>query len=172
MSQSTPRRFACCEVKVRSRCNLWDQSWAAAHGFPTAWWLLYWRRLLQNDSVAVELFFIGRNDILKRCGLGDFVRYLERVALWRFIFLCEYIIFQWGPPGNLICVKLWKGVCFGGWKWECGQHFTSFHEFRYSNKAPQEKWWSVVCVAESLTRLHVLHFRVPGTELALPPHRP
>lgn len=38
--------------------------------------------------------------------------------------------------------------------------------------ASRDKWWSVVCIAESLSRLHVLDFHIPGTELTLPPHHP
>lgn len=96
-------------------------------------------------SVSVEMFFTGRNT-LKCYYLGDFVRYLKCAALWRFISLCEYIIFQWGPPGNLICVKLRKGVHLQGWKWECGQHFTSFCEFRYFKNKNSPGQMTVGCL--------------------------
>lgn len=89
-------------------------------------------------SVSVEMFSLGRSDTLKHYCLEDFVRYLKCIALWRFISSCEYIISQWGPLGNLIYVKLWKGAHLQGWKWERGQQFTSFHEFRYSkNRLPR-----------------------------------
>lgn len=63
---------------------------------------------------------------LKRYSVGNLVRSLKHVALWRFISLCEYIICQWGPPG-----KDWWEIMGGNGSVEGGQHFTNSHEFRY-----------------------------------------
>lgn len=76
--------------------------------------------------------FTGISDILAHYCLGVFVRCFKHVALRRFISLCEYIIFQWGPPGNLPYPKLQKGVRSQGWKWECGQHFIHLSAFMNS----------------------------------------
>lgn len=58
-------------------------------------------------------------------------------------------------------------MCFGGWKGKWGQHFTSFHEFWYT-ETPQDKHCSVFHLADSQTKLHVLDFHVAGAELELP----
>lgn len=58
--------------------------------------------LSQSDGVWVELFVTGRSDTLKHHYLGDVVRYLKHVGIC--FLVC--VIFQWGPPGNVISVKL------------------------------------------------------------------
>lgn len=46
--------------------------------------------------------------------LGHPVRHLKCAALWRWISLCEYIIFQWGNPQELFFVwNNWKEYVLG-----------------------------------------------------------
>lgn len=113
-----------------------------------------------------------RSVTLKCHPWGQPVRHLKCVALWRWISLCEYIIFQWGNPQELFFV--WnngKECVLGDGRGSGASTIMSFHEFRYS-ETPQDKHCSVFHLADSQTKLHVLDFHVPGAELELPPHCP